>query len=284
MNRRRLNAAVLTCVAAAGCFADAPATRPTIASTVPSATDLIVGMGAADQLVAVSTYDAGRPDVGRRPKAGDYQTIDWEQVTKLRPSTLVTFVSADRQPAGVRDRAAKLHIKLLNVPIDRLTDLDPAIDSLGTALDRPDLAAAAKQHLKDQLDAVTRRVKGQPPVSALIVLSPDATAVAGSDTFLDDVLQKAGGTNAAARLHQNWPRIDREMLLSLKPDVVIQLVPGGKPQEVAQAKATWARFRSVPAVAHDRVCILTDPYVEQPGWHLPDLAERMAECLHPAPQ
>jgi ABC-type Fe3+-hydroxamate transport system substrate-binding protein len=277
---------VLLLVGLCGCDRSppaAPATRsslPTIASTVPAATDLIVGMGGGDQLVAVSTYDRGRPDVGSLPQAGDYQTVDWELLATLRPTVLLTFISPDREPAGFRERAADLHMQLLNVNVDRLADLDPAIDKLGTALDRPDLAATAKRTLDGQFDAVRHRVAGLPIVPALVLLGPDATGVAGPGTYLDDALHLAGGTNAAARLGDRWPTVDRETLLSLHPAVVLQLMPDAKPQELSRAAATWAQL---PAGAVGRVCPITDPYAEQPGWHLPEVADQFARCLHANP-
>jgi iron complex transport system substrate-binding protein len=141
------------------------------------------------------------------------------------------------------------------------------------------MAAAANRTIADRFEAVRRRVAGLPPVSALIVLGRDATGLAGPDTYLDDVLQIAGGTNAAAGLGKPWPTVDREMLLSLHPAAVLILLPGAKPQELAQARATWAQL---PTLAPGRVYTITDPYAQQPGWHLPDLAERFAQCLHPS--
>ena len=286
--RRPGRAIVIVLVLAAAFSCDrgtptAPATRPsvpTIASTVPAATDLIIGMGARDQLVAVSSYDRGRPEASSLPAVGDYQSVDWELLATLRPTVLVTFSSPDREPAGFRDRAVGLDIRLLNVQLNRLADLDPALDQLGAALVRPDLATAAKRTLHERLDAVTRGVAGQPPVSTLIVYGPDGTSIAGPGTYLDDLLQKAGGTNAAAPLGKPWPTVDRETLLSLHPDVVLQLLPDAKPQELARAAATW---KQLPTVAPGRVYPITDPYAEQPGWHLPEVAERFARCLHPNP-
>ena len=255
--------------------------RATIASTVPAVTDLLVGMGAGDRLVAVSTYDADRPDVGGRPKAGNYDTVDWELLATLRPSVLVTAIAPDRRPAGFRQRASELGIELRNVQVDRLTDLYPAVDQLAAALGDPAMGVDAKRVLHDRLNAVHQSVAGQPTVSTLIVLGPDATAVAGPGDYLDDLLQLAGGTNAAARLGRSWPTVDRETLLALRPDVILQLLPSAKPQELVAAAATWAQLRQVPAVAAGRVCTITDPYALQPGWHLPEVAAQFARCLHP---
>src|SRR5438477_9203291 len=44
------------------------AKRPSVASLVPAATDLLIGMGAGDHLVAVSTWDADRPEIAGLPK------------------------------------------------------------------------------------------------------------------------------------------------------------------------------------------------------------------------
>ncbi len=293
MGQRTTAAATVVLIAAGllGCDRRTATTRPstprpatpTIASTVPNVTDLLIGMGARDRLVAVSTYDRDRPDVGTLPIAGDYQTADWELLATVRPATLVTFITPDREPAGFRQRAAGLGITLLNVQVNRLADLDPALDRLGAALAEPDLAARAEREIDGRLDRVTRRVAGQPKASALIVLGADGTHLAGPGTYLDDLLQRAGGTNAAAAIGQSWPTIDRETLLSLRPDVILQLMPAAKPQELAQATATWAQLPQVPAVAAGRVFPITDAWAEQPGWHLPDLAERFARCLHPSP-
>src|SRR5689334_17306094 len=41
--------------------------RVTIASLVPAATDMLIGMGAADHLIAVSNWDADRPEIHDLP-------------------------------------------------------------------------------------------------------------------------------------------------------------------------------------------------------------------------
>src|SRR6184192_363303 len=54
--------------------------EPTVASLSPAATDLLVGIGAADHLVAVSNYDARRQEIEGLPRVGDYRTQDWEKL------------------------------------------------------------------------------------------------------------------------------------------------------------------------------------------------------------
>ncbi len=257
-------------------------TSPTVASMVPAATDLIVGMGAKDRLVAVSSVvDKDRADVGNLPKAGDYETIDWEVLRSVHPSVLITEISPDRQSAGFKSNALEQKITPLNVKIETLDDIFGALDALGEALKEPALAANAADQMHARLDAVQHRVAGQKPVSTLIVIDSSGDAVVGPGTFLDDLLKIAGGTNAAISLQQHWPQIDREMLLSLKPDAIIELLPDASPQEREKAAATWQQLPQIPAVANGRVYPIYDGYALLPGWHVADLAEQFARCLHP---
>src|SRR4051812_36065934 len=59
--------------------------HPTVASLVPAATDLILGMQAGEHLVAVSNWDAPQAAIAGLPRAGDYRDVDWEKLTQVRP-------------------------------------------------------------------------------------------------------------------------------------------------------------------------------------------------------
>src|SRR5690349_17182755 len=88
--------------------ATAPAARaaPTVASAVPSATDLLVGRGAADHLVGVANVGGvDEPATRGLPRIGDYQTFDWEKLADIRPDILVVFMSEDRMPLGLKQQA-----------------------------------------------------------------------------------------------------------------------------------------------------------------------------------
>ncbi len=255
-------------------------TGKTVASLVPAATDLIIGMGAADHLVAVSTYDRIRPDVQNLPKVGDYQTVDWEELHALHPDIMVIDIARDRRPAGFEERADELHTKLDDITIDRLEQVFGAIDKLGRDLELPDQARMAKDQLRGRLDAIHARTTGSSPVRTLLVVSDDGRSVVGPDTYLDDLLRLAGGINVVTSPNP-YPQIDREMLLKLNPDVIIQLLPQASPQERQEAAGGWQQTPQLSAVAAGRVYTIDNWYALLPGWHVADLAEQFEQCLYP---
>jgi iron complex transport system substrate-binding protein len=258
-------------------------TQPTVASLVPTATDLILNMNATSHLVAVSNWDAARPEIERLPRVGDYRSIDWERLTQLRPNLLIVQFRPDKMPAGLEDRASALGIKLVNITNNSLADLFATLDQLGDVLGEREKSNAAAATLKRQLDAVRSRVAGKPPARTLITRTESSKlACVGGGNYLDDVLTIAGGENVLKGGDNSYPEIDRERLLTLNPDVVIVLLPGSAPQVVKQAEDFWRSVPQVSAVQDGRVHIVTDPYVLLGSLSLGRVAEQFAAILHPS--
>lgn len=278
---------LLLAVAMFGCERSTPApptSQPstiTVASLVPAASDLIVGMGAADRLVAVSNFDVPDERTKHLPRVGDYQAVDWEKLAEIKPRWMVVQFDANRIPPGLQQRAEGLGIGIVNISNDRLADVFTTTEQLATAIQFDD--GPATDRLRDRLQAVEARVQGKPAVRTLLVMDDSAQYVVGGSTFLGDVLKIAGGENVFPDTEKRYLQIDHEKLVALRPAVIIALRPSATPQEVDRARKTLATFTDVPAVRDGRVYILTDPWVLLPGYHVGELAERFADALHGTP-
>jgi iron complex transport system substrate-binding protein len=128
---------------------------------------------------------------------------------------------------------------------------------------------------------VAARLRGRPPVRTLIARTHTGVDVVGGGNFMDDLLRLAGGQNVIQSGDNSYPTIDREMLVSLNPDVILQIVPGAAPQEIEQAMAFWPTVGQVSAVRNGRVHVLTDSYLLLPGYSVGRIAELLADKLHP---
>lgn len=275
----------LALLSAGGCERSQPETRkpskhPTVASLVPAATDLILAMDAADHLVGVSNYDVDRDGIRGLPRVGDYQTVNWETLADIRPDVLVHQVKPDRLPPGLLQRAEELNVKLLNVQIEQIEDIFRAIETLGATIEETQKANAVVERLRDQLKRVQTQVADKPKIRTLLVRDETGLAVIGRKTFVDDALSIAGGENVIAPGTHRYPNIDQEMLLSLAPDAIIQLLPDASPQVLEEARRVWTTMPDIPAVKNGRVYVLTDWFVLQPGNRIGDVAEMLAKKLH----
>jgi iron complex transport system substrate-binding protein len=259
-----------------------PATKhPTVGSLSPAATDILVAIGARDHLVAVSNYDLGKPSVAGLSGAGDYLTVDWERLANLKPDVLVVQVREQSAPAGFKQKVAAFNIRPVYIHIDNLADISVATRTLGDAVAEAEKAEAADRAMRKKLDAVAKSVQAVPKVRALIVTDEGGAGVAGTGTFLDELLTIAGGENAAAGESPGYPGVDREKIIALKPDAVLHLLPEKPARIVGEARRYWASLPDVPAVKNGRLFYLTDASVMQPGLGVGDVAAMFADCLHP---
>ncbi len=284
MARPRIFAALalVACLSATSLGQTRPA-QPTVASVTPAGTDLVIGIGAADHLVGVSNYDGDRPDVAAIPHIGDYLTIDWEKLAASHAQILLLQHADDRIPFAIRDHCKELGIRIVNLKIETIDDILWEMGNLADALHEGEKGQDAIDKLRAQLDAVRDSVKGQPPILTLIVTDASGQDLVGPDTFLDEILTDAGGKNAATKLGRRYASVDREMLLSLAPDVIIQLISDGDktPQVLERAANFWTTLPDLPAVKNNQVHVVTKWYAELPGSHIGDMAEIFAQILHP---
>lgn len=257
--------------------------EPRVVSVTPAGTDLLIGMGAADHLVGISNYDDPREGTAGKPKIGDYDNIDWEKISLLRPQILIVFYAADRIPTALQQKCDELGIRILNVKIETLDDIYSETQRVAEVIGETARAKVAIESLKAQLTAVAKRVEGEQPVKAIVVTGDDGLGLAGPRTFLDELLHIAGGDNAVRGNGPLYRQVDREMLRAMAPDVIIQLIPEGEktPQVLTTAQKFWDSLPDIPAVRNHQVHVLTDWYSMQPGFHVGVLAEKFANILHP---
>ena len=239
-------------------------------------------MGVADRLVGVSTYD-NDPRVATLPRVGDYENVDWERIATLSPKQMIVQMAPERLPAGFLERSRKLGIALHVPHIDRLEDILREAVALGLAIGRPEDGEALRQRIVGQIAAVATRVDRKPRVRTLIMVSESNLGVAGRNTYLDDLLQAAGGENVLDASKGTYVQLDREALLALSPDAIIELNPSPTDAQRAAARERLKALSEVPAVKGGRVLVIEEPWALMPGAHVGELAERMGQFLHPEP-
>lgn len=257
------------------------AVEPTVASLVPAATDILVQIGAANHLVGISNYDS--PDLlglTGLPRVGDYQTIDWERLEKLRPDILIVFESKERLPAGLRQRASAMHMQLVNVRTETIGDIVHEAMRLGGLVNEKQKAAKRVAEFQHRLDVLRKANSNRRPVPTLLIRDVGGIGVVGTNNFLNEALNLAGGENVIQAA--GWPDIDREMLAALKPQAIIILLAEQTPQARAGAKAFFELHKDLPAVKNKRAYIIDRWYCQQSSMSVADVAEQMSRDLHPA--
>ena len=254
--------------------------EPSVATLSPAATDLVIGIGAGEHIVAVSDWDENRPGAQDMPHVGDFDHVDWEKINAVSPKILITQFG-DRMPAGLVENCKRLNIQLVDVHLDVIEDVYREADRLGDLLGERGNERQAVSDLQKRLEAIAKKAQDLPPVRVAIAMSDGASvSLIGPRTFHDQLLTIAGGVNVAAKFDKPYISIDREQLQALAPDVVLDLEPDTATPQLQKTAKFWASMPDVPAVRNRRVVTITDSYCKRPGWRLADLAETFFRELH----
>jgi len=131
-----------------------------------------------------------------------------------------------------------------------------------------------------QLGTVTRDL---PEVRVLWVVQREPLRVAGRETFVNEMIELAGGENAIGPTLHKYPPVGIEQVITAAPEVIIEpaMVAGDPEKQHRQALAYWDRFRNIPAVANDRIYVVDGDVVSRLSPRLPAGIQMIARCLRP---
>ncbi len=261
----------------AGCPQDIPradAPRPRVVSFSPALTAMLFEMGLGDHIVGVTSYCTLPPGV-KIPVVGSQLNIRAEPIVAVEPDVLL-IQSAPTRFKTVRKLKPDIKIKCFRT--ETLADVGEAMVRIADVLGRPDKGHQARQQFQAGLDKVRRRVAGRPRPGVIFVTGHHSPLVAGRDTFMNELIEVAGGVNAAAEKYTGWKKIGVESILKLAPDVIVCQSQAAAADE---ARRYWeALVRSLPRTV--RVYVVTDRRWTIPTSRLADpIASRLADFIHP---
>ena len=283
MTRVLATASMFLCVGAAAMAADSqPAGPPPdaggvrIASFSPAITRILFDMGLGGQVVGVTQF-CRLPAGVVRPRIGNALNISSDAILAARPDVILSQTDPEKF-RGVL--AEKPDVQVVTLELERLSDIPAAIERIGDIAGRPDLAAACRAAFDAKILLVRKRVAGLARPRVLFVMGTDRPTAAGSDNFVHDLIELAGGVNVGAEIPgaTRWRRTHIDAIAKAAPDVLIcqSLAQGA----AAGARAYWLQWRDLPASAGGRIHVVTDPEWSIPSTHLADLAMDLAEMIH----
>ena len=261
------------------------AERPArIVSLVPAVSEMIFAMGAGDRLVGVSNYDRFPPDVARIPHVGGLIDPDTERIITLRPDLVVVYATQKE----LIERLDRASIPYYLYEHRALPDIITTVRTIGARIGSTTRADALASSMERALADIRAATSRQPRPSTLLVFGRDPASLrnvyaSGGYGFLHDMLEIAGGANVFGEIKTQSVQASTEMLLTRRPDVIIELHYGDSVKNLDIAKETqaWNALASIPAVRTHRVYALVGDEFVVPGPRVVEATRKLARTLHP---
>ncbi len=219
-----------------------------IVSTMQSATEWLVALGATDRLVARTDYDR-EPVLASLPSIGGGLDPSAEVIANLRPDVVIGW--QNRSSVDLELALKPFHVPVISMETTDTADVFRNLDELGRLIGAEQRADSAGDALRRQLRAVEHDACAEGPANApsvMLVLWTDPPMTAGRGTWMTTVLQAACLRNAFGDLGAPWPTVSLEAIAARQPDwlLVSQGTAGGQLAELRR-KAGWRDLNAVRA-------------------------------------
>jgi iron complex transport system substrate-binding protein len=253
-----------------------PAKVDRVVSLAPNLTEIVFAVGAGNRLVGRTSYCDYPAEAKAIPEVGDTLHPSLERIIALKPQ--VVLVSTASQLEVFTQQLNGQNIAVFVTDPHDLEGVFRSIGQIGEIVGEKDGANLLVQKLQERMNAVVQAVKYKPLVKVFYQASGEPLYTAGHDSFVTDLIRRAGGASVTADVPGAWPKFSNESALAARPEAII--LPTGGSMGAANANVAEA-LRKSPAVLQGRVYKINDDHLARPGPRLVDGLEEMARALHP---
>ena len=239
-------------------------------------TEIVYAVGAGHRLVGDTTLCNYPPEALAVAKVGDTMQPNIETIIALRPQ-LVLVSTASQLEAFTRQMEEQNIPVYVTDPHD-LEGVFRTIQTLGEILGEGERAGVVVKDLRTRADAVYSAVKSLQPVTVFYQTSAKPLYTAGRDSFITDVIKRAGGKSVTADVAGAWPKYSDESALASQPEAIVMASFDSMSRDGMEIADS---LRNSPAAKNGRVYGINGDYLSRPGPRLVNGLEEMARKLHP---
>jgi iron complex transport system substrate-binding protein len=247
-----------------------------IVSLAPNLTEIVYAVGAGDRLVGDTTFCDYPAEAKNVAKVGDTMHPSAERIIALKPQIVLVSTASQLEAFTKQLDAQQITVYVTNP--QSLEDVFRSIQTLGDLFGHHDATATLVSELRQRAAAVEVATKQIKSIKVFYQLSDSPLYTIGRESYLTDMLRRAGGVSVTADVPGAFPRFSDEAALAARPEAII--LPTGGSMGNANSNVV-AALKNSPAVLGNRVYKLNEDHLSRPGPRLVDGLEEIARVLHP---
>ena len=212
-----------------------------IVSLGPSATEVIFAIGAQDLLVARTDLCDYPPEAKNIPSVGGFagNTLSLESIISYEPTLVYLFAEMHE---GFVKPLQDLGIQVYRSNATSIEAVKNEVLDIGKLTGHEKQAQKVVKEMDEKISRTEKMYKAKaedgklPTVYWEVWHSPMMSC--GKNSFMGDIIAKAGGKNIFADEEQAYPMVSEEAVLLANPDFIFYSgdgMGGGKPSELLKA-------------------------------------------------
>ncbi|APC42069.1 ABC transporter substrate-binding protein [Clostridium estertheticum] len=246
-----------------------------IIAIAPNITEGIYALGKGTSLVGRSDYDNYPAKANKVTSVGDLLKPNIEKIVELKPDVVIASTHFDK---NVIKKLEELNIKVIVLyGEENFTGVYDTMSKLGQIVNASDKALSIISAMQKKVADVTKKVKGakKPTVYYVAGFGKSGDFTAGKDTFIGNMIDMAGGENAAKDV-VGW-KYSVEKLVEKNPDVLICSKLYGSKKGIEATNG----YKDLKAVKSGKLLEVDENIITRQGPRLADGLEAIAKLIHP---
>lgn len=253
-----------------------------IVSLAPSVTETLFSLGMGEHIVGVTRFCNYPPEVDGKVQVAGFSDVNYEAVLRVRPD----LIALPQDKVDVRKNLESLGLAVLPVDTRSMSGLIDTVSILGQTTGHKAEADEILAKINASLAAARLRAKGRTPPKVLFSVMHSYQGlgyitelnVVGKDGFYSEMIKAAGGVNVYDG-HLPFPRLSREAVVILNPDVIIDVIP--EYEDLAGVRRDWQSMTSVNAIKNNRLYLFTDRADTVPGPRFYQTLTKLSLAFYP---
>ncbi|MCG3162867.1 MAG: Vitamin B12-binding protein [Acidobacteria bacterium] len=248
-----------------------------IISLAPNVTEILFALGLENRIVGVTSY-CDYPEAAKaKEKVGDTIHPNLERIIALKPDLVAVSTSSQLENLTRQLDQLAIPVYVLNPRTTR--EVTASIRNLGEVTGTSTRAAQIANEMGSRISAVEQRVKDLPRPRVLYVLQTGPLITAGRNTFINDLINIAGGKSISGDETADYPQFSRETVIARAPEALV--APASHGTELVKESDLRRDFATTPAIRSNRIVWVNPDLVDRPGPRIVEGLEQLAKGLHP---
>ncbi len=190
-----------------------------IVSLAPSITETLFFLGLGDKVVGVTRYCNYPPEAQSKTIVGGVIDPNYEVILSLKPDLVIMTVEGNTKESF--SKLSEFGLKIFVTNPRNFDGVFKTILDIGRICKVEVRAKFLVDSLKNELKKIKEIHTGKRKPKVFVLLSLNPLMTAGKNTFINEIIENAGGINIGRNSKQNYPIFSREEILKVNPDIII---------------------------------------------------------------
>ena len=247
-----------------------------LVSVSPNITEILFALGLEEEVVGVTDYCNYPVAATAKKSIGTIMEPDLETILSLKPTNIFLTNTAFHIELG--KKLSSLGLNTFFFDVDMFKGISSTISQIGETTNRAEQSNRLNSDIAKGLNSIKAIAAGfSKTPTVLVVLQSEPLIVVGKNTYIDELITIAGGTNAISDLQHTYPMLNAEALITLDPDIIVETQLNVEParSEKALSGYKW----DIEAVRNKNVFVVDADIISRPGPRVVEAGRQMQRII-----